>query len=192
MVNDCHIDIDAPAQSHRFGSTSNNNSPSVPIQTTSSSTSIAGKKGAKNQNAFLPLTPTGTHSETKPSKNFSTIFAAFLRVSRQRINSYNNLANQSSKSGNSLSSSGHGQSTGAAANYNGQSDLESNRNGSGSSGPGFGNGLSSQNGSGGAIAGTLGGGVLSPPFGSNQPYKSRVPSIQDFEIIKPISRGAFG
>ncbi|GJJ69241.1 serine/threonine-protein kinase RIM15 [Entomortierella parvispora] len=182
-------DVDLSTQGHRVGGNSNSYSPSVPIQTTSSSTSIAGKKGSKNQNVF-PLTPTATHSESKPSKNFSTIFAAFLRVSRQRINSYNNLANQSSKSGNSLSSSGHGQITGAPANYNGQPDVESNRNGGGSSGSGSGNAQSGL--SGGGAASALGGGVLSPPFGSNPAYKSRVPSIQDFEIIKPISRGAFG
>ncbi|KAI7828217.1 kinase-like domain-containing protein [Gamsiella multidivaricata] len=94
----------------------------------------------------FPVTPS-----EKPSKNFSTIFAAFLRVSRQRINSYNNLAGQS------RSNSGDG---------------ESSRGGL------FGNGPA---------------GVLSPPFNSSTPpYKSRVPSIQDFEIIKPISRGAFG
>ncbi|KAF9910233.1 hypothetical protein EC991_006961 [Linnemannia zychae] len=88
----------------------------------------------------------------KPSKNFSTIFAAFLRASRQRINSYNNLA---------------GQSKVIAG------DTEASRNGFfGGGGPG---------------------GVLSPPFNTSaHAYKSRVPSIQDFEIIKPISRGAFG
>ncbi|KAG0371496.1 hypothetical protein BGX24_001582, partial [Mortierella sp. AD032] len=88
----------------------------------------------------------------KPSKNFSTIFAAFLRASRQRINSYNNLA---------------GQSKGISG------DSETGRNGFfGGGGPA---------------------GVLSPPFNNAaHAYKSRVPSIQDFEIIKPISRGAFG
>ncbi|KAF9352546.1 hypothetical protein BGX26_009666 [Mortierella sp. AD094] len=89
----------------------------------------------------------------KPSKNFSTIFATFLRVSRQRINSYNNLA---------------GQSKGISG------DNESSRGG---------------------LFGTSGGapsGILSPPLNGTPPYKSRVPSIQDFEIIKPISRGAFG
>ncbi|KAF8934346.1 hypothetical protein BGZ58_005774 [Dissophora ornata] len=85
----------------------------------------------------------------KPSKNFSTIFAAFLRVSRQRINSYNNLASQS-KGSTGENESGRGGIFGAS--------------------------------SGGASS------VLS----STPPYKSRVPSIQDFEIIKPISRGAFG
>ncbi|KAI9233890.1 MAG: kinase-like domain-containing protein [Podila humilis] len=89
----------------------------------------------------------------KPSKNFSTIFAAFLRVSRQRINSYNNLASHSKGIGNSDEIRGglFGNSSGSA-------------------------------------------GIHSPPFnGSTPPYnKSRVPSIQDFEIIKPISRGAFG
>ncbi|KAF9338670.1 hypothetical protein BGZ91_008234, partial [Linnemannia elongata] len=88
----------------------------------------------------------------KPSKNFSTIFAAFLRASRQRINSYNNLA---------------GQSKGISG------EAETGRNGFfGGGGPA---------------------GVLSPPFNNAaSAYKSRVPSIQDFEIIKPISRGAFG
>ncbi|KAF9394164.1 hypothetical protein BGX21_010466 [Mortierella sp. AD011] len=91
-------------------------------------------------------------SMEKPSKNFSTIFATFLRVSRQRINS-NNFS---------------GQSKGASG------DNESGRSG---------------------LFGTSGGapsGVLSPSFNGTPPYKSRVPSIQDFEIIKPISRGAFG
>lgn len=88
----------------------------------------------------------------KPSKNFSTIFAAFLRASRQRINSYNNLA---------------GQSKGISG------EAETGRNGF------FGGGGPT--------------GVLSPPFNNAaSAYKSRVPSIQDFEIIKPISRGAFG
>ncbi|KAG0206964.1 hypothetical protein BGX28_001713 [Mortierella sp. GBA30] len=88
----------------------------------------------------------------KPSKNFSTIFAAFLRASRQRIHSYNNLAGHSK---------GHHIGDGH----------EPGRNG--------------------LFAGA--GGVLSPPYnGATAAYKSRVPSIQDFEIIKPVSRGAFG
>ncbi|KAG0280247.1 hypothetical protein BGZ96_001616 [Linnemannia gamsii] len=97
--------------------------------------------------------PSGLYGPSeKPSKNFSTIFAAFLRASRQRINSYNNLA---------------GQSRGISG------ETETGRNGFfGGGGPA---------------------GVLSPPFNNAaSAYKSRVPSIQDFEIIKPISRGAFG
>lgn len=123
----------------------------IPIQSSQSGKGRAGSTpnaSIQTPPAF-PLTPS-----EKPSKNFSTIFAAFLRVSRQRINSYNNLAGQSK-----------GQS----------GDGESGRTG---------------------LFGTSGGGssgVLSPPFNaSTPPYKSRVPSIQDFEIIKPISRGAFG
>ncbi|KAF9580689.1 hypothetical protein BGW38_002566, partial [Lunasporangiospora selenospora] len=93
-------------------------------------------------------TPQGfpTTPSEKPSKNFSTIFAAFLRVSRQRIHSHNVGSKQGDQEG------GRGGFFGSS-NY---------------------------------------GGVLSPPFGGASAYKSRVPSIQDFEIIKPISRGAFG
>ncbi|KAG0337549.1 hypothetical protein BG004_007604 [Podila humilis] len=124
---------------------------SIPIQ---GSMSRKGRLGSTPSSSMqtpptFPTTPTD-----KPSKNFSTIFAAFLRVSRQRINSHNNLASLPKGSGNS--------------------DAEG-RNG-------------------GLFTNSTGGGVLSPPFnGSTPPYnKSRVPSIQDFEIIKPISRGAFG
>ncbi|KAF9377526.1 hypothetical protein CPC16_011786 [Podila verticillata] len=123
---------------------------SIPIQ---GSISRKGRTGSipslsmQTPPAF-PATPI-----EKPSKNFSTIFAAFLRVSRQRINSYNNLASHSKGIGNSDEIRGglFGNSSGSA-------------------------------------------GIHSPPFnGSTPPYnKSRVPSIQDFEIIKPISRGAFG
>ncbi|KAF9364746.1 hypothetical protein BGX34_000550 [Mortierella sp. NVP85] len=88
-------------------------------------------------------------STEKPSKNFSTIFAAFLRASRQRINS--NLAGQS------RGNSGEGEP--------GRGGLFGN------SGPG---------------------GVLSPQNSGSGHHKSGIPSIQDFEIIKPISRGAFG
>ncbi|KAF8978205.1 hypothetical protein BGZ46_006723 [Entomortierella lignicola] len=119
----------------------------IPIQS-----SFARKVRSGSTSAQTPPNYPFIPSE-KPSKNFSTIFAAFLRVSRQRIYSYNNLA---------------GQSKGASA------DSESSRGG---------------------LFGTSGGtpsGVLSPPYGGTPPYKSRVPSIQDFEIIKPISRGAFG
>ncbi|KAF9938027.1 hypothetical protein BGZ65_000575, partial [Modicella reniformis] len=115
--------------------------------------SSTGRKGRTSTQFTSMQTPSSfrTVSTEKSSKNFSTIFAAFLRASRQRINSVNNLAGQS------RGNSGEG---------------ESNRGGLfGSGGPG---------------------GVLSPPFNGSTPYKSRVPSIQDFEIIKPISRGAFG
>ncbi|KAG0010063.1 hypothetical protein BGZ80_001821 [Entomortierella chlamydospora] len=120
------------------------------------------RKGIPIQSSLTRKTRSGSITGTppafpstsveKPSKNFSTIFATFLRVSRQRINS-NNFS---------------GQSKGASG------DNESGRGG---------------------LFGTSGGapsGVLSPPFNGTPPYKSRVPSIQDFEIIKPISRGAFG
>ncbi|KAF9275415.1 hypothetical protein BGZ68_010816, partial [Mortierella alpina] len=121
--------------------------PGIPIQ------SSLARKGRSGSIQTPPTFPSSAPSE-KPSKNFSTIFAAFLRVSRQRIHSYNNLAAQSK---------GH----------NGEGN-EPGRNGLfGGSGAGA--------------------GVLSPPFnGSAAAYKSRVPSIQDFEIIKPVSRGAFG
>ncbi|KAI1297543.1 hypothetical protein EDD11_007099, partial [Mortierella claussenii] len=124
------------------------NSGSIPIQ------SAVSRKGYSRSppNALIQTPPTFPSTPTeKPSKNFSTIFAAFLRVSRQRINSYNNLASQSK---------GH------------SSEGENSRGG---------------------LFGISGGGVLSPPFNSSTAqYKTRVPSIQDFEIIKPISRGAFG
>ncbi|KAF9537926.1 hypothetical protein EC957_007444, partial [Mortierella hygrophila] len=113
-------------------------------------TAVNKKKRSGSMSAAQgPLGLSG--SSEKPSKNFSTIFAAFLRASRQRINSYNNLA---------------GQSKGISG------EAETGRNGF------FGGGGPS--------------GVLSPPFNNASAYKSRVPSIQDFEIIKPISRGAFG
>ncbi|KAF9177830.1 hypothetical protein BGZ50_008317 [Haplosporangium sp. Z 11] len=126
-----------------------NNGMGAPIQSTQA------RKGRSGSipNASTQTPPTfPTTSLEKPSKNFSTIFATFLRVSRQRIHSYNNLSGQS------------------------KGDNDSGRNG---------------------LFGTSGGGpsagVLSSPFNnSTNPYKSRVPSIQDFEIIKPISRGAFG
>ncbi|CAO3574708.1 unnamed protein product [Mortierella alpina] len=126
--------------------------PGIPIQ---SSAARKGRSGsiAHGSTQTPPSFPSSAPSE-KPSKNFSTIFAAFLRVSRQRIHSYNNLAAQ-------------------AKGHNGEGN-ESGRNGFFGGGGG-------------------GAGVLSPPFnGSAAAYKSRVPSIQDFEIIKPVSRGAFG
>ncbi|KAG9323371.1 hypothetical protein KVV02_007485 [Mortierella alpina] len=135
-----------------FSANESETMPGIPIQ---SSLARKGRSGSIAHGSIQtpPIFPSSTSSE-KPSKNFSTIFAAFLRVSRQRIHSYNNLAAQSK---------GH----------NGESS-ESGRNGFFGGGGG-------------------GAGVLSPPFnGSASAYKSRVPSIQDFEIIKPVSRGAFG
>lgn len=125
---------------------------SIPIQ---GSTSRKGRAGSTPSSSMQTPPAFPTTPIEKPSKNFSTIFAAFLRVSRQRIHSYNNLASHSKGIGNI--------------------DAE-NRGGL------FGN-----------MPGSAGG-ILSPPFnGSTPPYnKSRIPSIQDFEIIKPISRGAFG
>ncbi|KAF9337656.1 hypothetical protein BG006_003569 [Podila minutissima] len=125
---------------------------SIPIQGPISRKGRAGSTPSSSMQTppTFPTTPI-----EKPSKNFSTIFAAFLRVSRQRIHSYNNLASHSKGIGNI--------------------DAETR---------------------GGLFGNTPGsaGGILSPPFnGPTTPYnKSRVPSIQDFEIIKPISRGAFG
>jgi hypothetical protein len=118
---------------------------------TDADTTVINRK--KRSGSMSVQGPSGLSGPSeKPSKNFSTIFAAFLRASRQRINSYNNLA---------------GQSKGISG------EAETGRNGF------FGNGGP--------------GGVLSPPFNNaSSAYKSRVPSIQDFEIIKPISRGAFG
>ena len=119
--------------------------------TGAATTVVNGKKRSGSVSATQGPPGLSISSE-KPSKNFSTIFAAFLRASRQRINSYNNLA---------------GQSKGISG------EAETGRNGFfGGGGPA---------------------GVLSPPFNNAaSAYKSRVPSIQDFEIIKPISRGAFG
>ncbi|KAF9083989.1 hypothetical protein BGX23_010933 [Mortierella sp. AD031] len=130
---------------------SNNDAETAPSGSTGISI-VGRKKRTGSMSAAQPQGPPGLSGPSeKPSKNFSTIFAAFLRASRQRIHSYNNLA---------------GHSKGFAG------DTESGRNGFFGSGPG---------------------GVLSPPFNnSTSAYKSRVPSIQDFEIIKPISRGAFG
>ncbi|KAG0081056.1 hypothetical protein BGZ92_000384, partial [Podila epicladia] len=125
---------------------------SIPIQ---GSISRKGRTGS-TPSSLMQTPPTfPTTPIEKPSKNFSTIFAAFLRVSRQRIHSYNNLASHSKGVGNI--------------------DAETR-------GGLFGNMPGSS------------GGILSPPFnGPTTPYnKIRVPSIQDFEIIKPISRGAFG
>ncbi|KAF8986345.1 hypothetical protein BGZ52_009062 [Haplosporangium bisporale] len=123
---------------------------SIPIQ---GSISRKGRTGSTPSLSMQTPPAFPTTPVEKPSKNFSTIFAAFLRVSRQRINSYNNLASHSKGIGNSDEIRGglFGNSSGSA-------------------------------------------GIHSPPFnGSTPPYnKSRVPSIQDFEIIKPISRGAFG
>ncbi|KAF9576041.1 hypothetical protein EC968_000601 [Mortierella alpina] len=135
-----------------FSANESETTPGIPIQ---SSLARKGRSGSIAHGSIQtpPSFPSSTPLE-KPSKNFSTIFAAFLRVSRQRIHSYNNLAAQSK---------GH----------NGEGN-ESGRNGFFGGGGG-------------------GAGVLSPPFnGSAAAYKNRVPSIQDFEIIKPVSRGAFG
>ncbi|KAG0363709.1 hypothetical protein BG005_008079 [Podila minutissima] len=125
---------------------------SIPIQ---GSISRKGRTGSTPSSSMQTPPTFPTTPIEKPSKNFSTIFAALLRVSRQRIHSYNNLASHSKGIGNT--------------------DAETR-------GGLFGN-----------MPGSAGG-ILSPPFnGPTTPYnKSRVPSIQDFEIIKPISRGAFG
>ncbi|KAG0023885.1 hypothetical protein BGZ81_007899 [Podila clonocystis] len=125
---------------------------SIPIQ---GSISRKGRTGSTSGSSMQTPPAFPTTPIEKPSKNFSTIFAAFLRVSRQRIHSYNNLASHSKGIGNIDAET--------------KSGLFGNMPGSA-------------------------GGILSPPFnGSTPPYnKSRVPSIQDFEIIKPISRGAFG
>ncbi|KAF9120042.1 hypothetical protein BGW39_011706 [Mortierella sp. 14UC] len=131
---------------------SNNESEALAAGGNSAEAAVANRK-KRSGSLSAAQGPSGfSGTSEKPSKNFSTIFAAFLRASRQRINSYNNLA---------------GQSKGITG------DAETGRNGFfGGSGPG---------------------GVLSPPFNTSaHAYKSRVPSIQDFEIIKPISRGAFG
>ncbi|KAF9108899.1 hypothetical protein BGX27_008185 [Mortierella sp. AM989] len=135
-------------ESEGASSNFNGNNRGIPIQT-----SLAKKYRSGSTASVSVQTPPSfpTTPLEKPSKNFSTIFAAFLRVSRQRINSYNNLAGQSKG--------------GSGDNEYGRSGLFS----------------------GGGPSGTL-----SPPISGTPPYKSRVPSIQDFEIIKPISRGAFG
>ncbi|KAI8346972.1 kinase-like domain-containing protein [Mortierella sp. GBAus27b] len=102
-----------------------------------SSTSRKNRSGSNQHSSVQGTSNAPTASTEKPSKNFSTIFAAFLRASRQRINSVNSLA---------------------AKGNNGEGDRS---------------------------------GLLGASAHGGQ-GKSRVPSIQDFEIIKPISRGAFG
>ncbi|KAG0053943.1 hypothetical protein BGZ83_000169, partial [Gryganskiella cystojenkinii] len=191
-------DVEIPTSGGRGANTV---SSSIPIPKTKSASSIApGKKGSRagsNHSGAFPTTPTSKNADSKPSKNFSTIFAAFLRVSRQRINSYNNLASQN-KSGNNgtgnnsliieYDQDGGGGPADPEAARSGISDGLFNSGSSSGSGPGNNSLDQSIQGN----SGTGAAGVLSPPFGSTPPYKSRVPSIQDFEIIKPISRGAFG
>ncbi|KAF9416736.1 hypothetical protein BGZ94_010149 [Podila epigama] len=152
--------------------------PSLPISKSSHGIPIQGASSRKGKGGSTPSsslqTPPAfpTTPIEKPSKNFSTIFAAFLRVSRQRINSYNNLASHSK-------GHGHHEVEGKSGNGGLFGNLYTSGAGTGT---GTGTGAAATN------------GVLSPPFNaSTPPYnKSRIPSIQDFEIIKPISRGAFG
>ncbi|KAG0357218.1 hypothetical protein BGZ54_000407, partial [Gamsiella multidivaricata] len=96
-------DIDIESEAASFGP-SGGNAGGIPIQSSLSrkGRSVSTPSTSMRTPPTFPVTPS-----EKPSKNFSTIFAAFLRVSRQRINSYNNLAGQSrSNSGDGESSRG--------------------------------------------------------------------------------------
>ncbi|KAF9970220.1 hypothetical protein BGZ73_007102, partial [Actinomortierella ambigua] len=153
-----------------------------PLQYPPSKQSLAGLGSG------MPTTPIKERSSG--GKRFTTLFAALLRGGRSRMNSSNNLAFQRKLS--ALPSPitvvgsgppGHGQESSGAMNGGG-STLQ-------------GASAMDQGAAGAANTGSANTPMMAPyspsPFSQlMSPNKSRVPSIQDFEIIKPISRGAFG